>query len=634
MAPSNNARQFWLICALLSAATLAAFWPVLQNGFINYDDPDYIFLNPRVRSGLSWQNLAWAFTEFHAGNWHPLTWISHMLDCQWFGLNPRGHHCVNLLLHAANSLLLFGLLQRLTGAAWRSAIVAALFALHPLHVESVAWAAERKDVLSVFFGLLALRAYVNWVKGQTFNIQHSTFNVQRSRCWYGWALLSFALGLMSKPMLVTLPLVMLLLDVWPLRRLELSTLNPQPSTLNPLLWEKLPFFVLALASSVVTFFAQQHEGAITKVAQVAIDLRMENALVSYANYLRQLFWPTKLALYYPMPEAIPAAALAAAVLVVVAISVATFANFRLRPWLAAGWCWYCVTLLPVIGLVQVGLQAHADRYTYLPAIGVFIAVSWGLGELVASSKPRAMIFGTLGMAALITCGVLTNQQARLWRDSVTIFSHTVAVAPDNPIARLNLGSALTERGSFADAEAQFREVVRLKPRYAEAQNNLGFVLAVQGRLDEGAERYRLALQLKPGLARTHWLLAGILLQQGRRADAIAEYRRTLEQDPDSPPALNDLAWLLATDANEEFRNGAEAVTLAERLCRVTEFREAQFIGTLAAAYAEAGRFEDAVKTAQRAMDRATATGQTQLVETNRRLLENYRAGRAFHEAEK
>ncbi|TAK96710.1 MAG: tetratricopeptide repeat protein [Verrucomicrobia bacterium] len=575
-AAANRRGLDLLLAAALLLATVLAYWPVTHADFLNYDDTDYVTANARVQNGLTGKNLAWAFTTRHASNWHPLTWLSHMLDVEWFGQSPRGPHCVNLLLHAANAGLLFVLSRQLTGRRWRSLLVAALFALHPAHVESVAWIAERKDVLSLFFGLLALLAYVNWVKGRTFNLQPATFNVQRSQCWYGWALLSFALGLMSKPMLVTLPFVMLLLDYWPLQRFKLSALNSQLSTFRLLLREKIPFFIFAFASCLLTTWAQAK--AIQSLEHLPLLARVANAGVAYLRYLGKTFWPVDLALPYLHPGFWPPEQIALMAVALAAICFLAAATARTRPYFLTGWLWYLGTLVPVIGLVQVGVQAMADRYTYLPLIGVFIAVVWSLGQWI-ESRPKLQWPASLACVAILgACGVLTHRQAEFWHDSETLFKHSAAVTKDNFIALGNVGGALFERGQLDAAMDFYQQSYRANPRYPEALNSIGAVLASRGDTNalewfqrtlelqpthpealfnlgnayarkgdfqQASSFFHAALQQRPDNFEARNNLGNNLIKLGKIDEAIAEYRRALDYKPGAPLILKNLGEALA-----------------------------------------------------------------------------------------
>src|SRR5437660_12724311 len=507
------------VAVLLAVATLAVYAQVAGHGFVSYDDPDYVSGNPYVRAGLTRAGLSWALTTGHAGNWHPLTWLSHMLDCQLFGLRPGAHHLTNVLLHTANSLLLFVLLRGMSGALWPSAAVASFFALHPLHVESVAWVSERKDVLSTLFWMLTLLAYWRYTR-------------EPSLRRYLPVLVLLALGLMSKPMLVTLPLVMLLLDVWPLGRLPLAApeggdtpcversarrqeVRPgshprarkarrsealpraRRATWPPglrLVLEKVPLVALAAASSVFTFVVQLHGGAVAPVDALPFQARVANALVSYAAYLGKMIYPAGLVIFYPRVP-LPAWQVAAAGLALVAGSLLVIRLAPRRPWLLVGWLWYVVTLLPVIGLVQVGDLAMADRYTYVPLIGPFIMLAWSAAEIVRRRPAwRSTVAASAGVL-LAGCAVATGLQLRYWRSSMTLFEHAVEVIPDNYVAHLSLGNALAEQGRLDDAIAHYSAALRVKPDLATAHGNLGVILARQGTPEEAGAQYAAALPL-------------------------------------------------------------------------------------------------------------------------------------------
>ncbi len=446
-----------VIGLLLALATLLAYLPATRDRFINYDDDEYITQNQVVQSGLTWAGVKWAFTTRHASNWHPLTWLSHMTDCELFRLNPGGHHLVNILIHAANATLLFMLLLRLTDALWPSAFIAALFAWHPLHVESVAWVSERKDVLSTFFALLALLSYVRFAREN-----------RRGNFWL--AVIFFALGLMSKPMPVTLPFVMLLLDYWPLQR----TQDPKSKTrkVGRCVLEKWPFFLLVALSSTVTFLAQQNE-AVASLAKVPLPLRFENAILAYGCYLLKAVWPMHLAVFYPLSKYIAWSLTATAAAVLILISTAAWLERRRSPWLLVGWLWFLGTLVPVIGLVQVGDQAMADRYSYFPLIGIFIAISFTVTKWANRSRFPQNARAVTGVLILSACLVLTENQLRYWRDSESLFSHAIAVTKDNALAHLNLGAALQDQKELSQALIQYQEVLRLDPTRHEAYDNIG-----------------------------------------------------------------------------------------------------------------------------------------------------------------
>jgi len=811
--PGTPKPQKILALALaLALVTFFSFRGVLDDDFVSYDDPDYVTANAQVQAGLTLTSFDWAFSTGYAGNWHPLTWLSHMSDVQLHGLKPWGHHLTSLLLHCANAVLVLLLLHRLTGAMWRSAIVAALFALHPLRVESVAWVAERKDVLCGFFFLLSLLIYVKYVslhwdpplqlrlgsrQSKVSNPLPSSILHPLSSRWYWLALLFFALALMSKPMAVTLPFVLLLLDLWPLGRAELSTFNLQTSTLRQLLLEKIPFFGLALASCVVTFLVQQRGGAMTSTAPLLE--RLANALVAYGRYLAKTIWPENLAVFYPYPSAWPIEWVVGSAVVLLGVSGLAVRQIKSRPALAVGWFWFLGTLVPTIGLVQVGGQSMADRYTYLPQIGLFVAVIFSVPVPSVASASWRMGFLFSSVSILAALAWQTTRQIIPWRDTESLFRHALAVTERNEVAHNNLGVALQMRGEWAAAKEQYAAALQIKSRYADAHMNLGnclvrlgdptnalehlqraleltptanahynlgTALMELGRHEEARESLRRAVALDPAMPaaqlnlgitetalgdavagatacraalalRANWpeawlqlgnalgaqkdfaaaaeaftqsarlnerdttalfnlanaevqlgkiseatvalnqllrlnpadlesrrLLANLLLRQGdatgavseweqivraapgwashlefaqgllaagRRADAIAQYREVLRLQPELPAALNDLAWLLATHPDAASRNGVEAVTFAEKACAITQRKSPLLLGTLAAAYAEAGRFPDAIKSAEEAIAIAKAAGLTAIVERNEELLKLYRAGQPYHE---
>ena len=613
----------WWICVFLVLAIFATYWPVVGYAFTDYDDNDYVWDNPQVLNGLSWPGTVWAFTHFYSSNWHPLTWLSHMLDVQLYGMNAGGHHVTNVLFHAANTALLFLWLRRLTGALWRSAFVAALFGLHPLHVESVAWVAERKDVLSTFFLLLTLLFYTRYAQNKVRpNPQPSTLN-------YTLALLFFALGLMSKPMLVTLPFVLLLLDYWPLNRVG----NAERGVRNfkGLLVEKVPFFLLSSVSSVLTFIAQQGGKSVIAITILPVVARIEGAIISYALYLGKMFWPDNLIACYPLFYPIDTDKVAAPVFVLLLISAGVFIFRRQRPYLVTGWLWYLGTLVPVIGLVQVGSQSMADRYTYVPLIGLFIALTWLVAEIKTEWPRRRLFLAMLSVGVLAACWKLTAAQVCYWQNSETLSRHALAVKTDNPLMQVLLGNALLRQKKPEEAGRYFAEVVRIRPEYGAAEADLAVALVAQGRLDEAIDVCRVAIKFIPRDPKIHYLLGNTLSKQGNLPEAIAEYKTVLQIDSNHLFALNDLAWLLATAPDSRFRDGPEAVRLAEHSCQLSNYQKTLSVGTLAAAYAEAGRFDDAVKAAQKAVAQATAGKNNALVRKNRELLELYRLKKAYHE---
>jgi len=533
------------ITLLLVIAVAGIYWQTSGHGFISFDDDAYVTKNTVVQRGLKWSGVVWAFESAHASNWHPLTWLSHMLDCELSGLDARGHHLTSALLHLVNTLLLFLLLTRLTGLPWRSGFVAAAFAVHPLHVESVAWVAERKDVLSTAFWMLTTLAYVRYARGPS---------VKR----YAAVALLFALGLMAKPMLVTLPLTLLLLDYWPLGRFAGE--GRGQGRHGRLILEKVPLFALAAASCVITYLAQRPQ-AVAALDLFPIGIRVENALVAYVSYIGKMVWPARLAIFYPHPEsALPAWQVAAAALGLVGI---TAAVLRLRrPYLVVGWLWYLTTLLPVIGLIQVGMQSMADRYTYVPLIGLFVAVAWGAADLIpaaASERPRSRRerrrrdrdvharISPLAIPALAVIVVLAYGawlQTGRWRDSRSVFRQAVGATSRNYMAQNGLASAMFEDGEVEEAIAHYRKAIAIRPRYARAHYNLAVALESLGKLDEAAGEYGKAVAFRPDLAEAHNNLGSILARQGRTGEAVDHYSRALQIDRGFAVAHCNLALLL------------------------------------------------------------------------------------------
>jgi protein O-mannosyl-transferase len=520
-------HQTLLICLLLLLSVLFTFLPVVNNDFINYDDDIYVTTNPHVQNGLTWDSVKWAFQSSEASNWHPLTWLSHMLDCQFYGLKPWGHHLTSLLLHTANTLLLFLVLRRMTGATWRSFFVAALFGLHPLRVESVAWVAERKDVLSTAFWLLTLWTYSGFVTS-------ARSGSPRSKISYGLTLLFFALGLMSKPMLVNLPFVLLLLDYWPLQRF-------QAGRVAPLLLEKIPFFALAAIASVITFMVQKSGGA---VAQLPLLVRVENALVSYSRYLASLFHPVNLSVFYPHPLQWRTATVLISASLITGISLIVLAQFRRRPFLPVGWFWYLGTLVPVIGLIQVGAQSMADRYTYVPMIGILVLLTWSVHDLTKNWRPQALVLSTVGAALVIVCIPLTRRQIGYWKNSSTLFQHALAVTAHNHVAYVHLGDYLFQQKSVDQAIEMYHRSLQIAPDFIDAHDDLGNALLAKGQLDEGIAEFEKVLKINPAHPRAHSNLGVALFRKGRLDDAIAHLEQAVKSKPDFADARANLGDLL------------------------------------------------------------------------------------------
>jgi tetratricopeptide (TPR) repeat protein len=513
-------RPDFLILVALAVLTLGIYAQVIGHQFITFDDDSYIKENPMVNRGVTLAGLAWAFTTFYKANWHPLTWIAHMIDSQLFGLNAGGHLLVNALIHVANTLLVFWFLLRATHARWPSALVAALFALHPLHVESVAWAAERKDTLSTLFGLLSLIAYVRYAEAP-------------SSSRYAWTAITLALGLLAKPMLVTWPFVMLLLDYWPLRRLSQSTSRKNfLVSIAPLLREKLPLFALVTASAVITSVAQSHGGAVRTFTDFPIALRLPNALVSYAKYLLLTFWPHDLAVCYPfVPTGIPTWQIIGAAFLLIGITAFCLFQRKIRPYLIVGWLWFLGTLVPVIGLVQVGWQTMADRYFYIPSIGFFIALVFGLAGIAKTRHVAPSLSAAIAGGLLLVLATLTNAQIHLWNDSFTLFNHAVAVTPLNLPIEQSLGLAMGKSGRYDEAAAHFEKVLQIRPDFYDGLLNMGIMRFRQGRLLEAIEYCQAAIRSQPDAPKAHVQLAHALWKQNRDEAALEEMRRALQLAP-------------------------------------------------------------------------------------------------------
>jgi tetratricopeptide (TPR) repeat protein len=635
-----------LITLLLALITLVVFLPVGRFSFVNYDDPDYVVENNFVKNGLNWTDLQWAFTTFHASNWHPLTWISLMTDCTLFGLDAGAMHFVNVLFHAANAALLFMLLWRLTGKIWPSAFVAALFAWHPLHVESVAWISERKDVLSTFFGLLALLSYTKFVKE----------NYRRS---FWLALLFFALCLLAKPMLVTLPFVMLLMDFWPLKRMTGNSW--QLAKVWPIAVEKIPFLLLTVIMCVVTCLAQH--SAMIPLEKLPFSLRLENSFVAYVRYLLKLLWPADLAVLYPMGN--PSFWMPAAVIVLAAISIFSWRVGRLFPYVPVGWLWFLGTLVPAIGVVQVGEQSMADRYSYFPAIGIFLIVAFGGCDLAGRFKFVKKFSAPAAILILAGCLLATEKQLHYWQTDETLFAHAVAVTKDNEIAHINLGVVYEKKGRTAEAMNEYHQALKTNPRRANTRNNianlldesghpnealkeyqvslqlnpvvpetylnLGVLLVELGRFDEAAGQFNRAAELKPDDPRPCYEMGRSLLKQGRDAAAIDEFHQALQLDPDNATILAFTARVLAADENAAARDGHAALEFAARANELSGGDQPISIDAMGMACAETGDFTNAQICAQKVLELA-ATAQMTNTETMQKRLELYKNRQPWRES--
>jgi tetratricopeptide (TPR) repeat protein len=748
----------WMVALVLATATVATFQGVRECGFILLDDPDYVTENPVTQQGLTWRTVVWAFTHTHASNWHPLSWLSHALDCQLFGLAPSGHHLTSLWFHTLNALLLFYFLRRTTGSLWRSALVSALFALHPLRVESVAWIAERKDVLSGCFFFLTLIAYQRYVRLKSERAGSPILA-------YSLALFAFALGLMSKPMLVTVPFLLLLLDWWPLHRITWPLRGPWRAQVVPLLVEKVPFLLLTIASCWATLKAQR--GAMLTVEAVPLIARLGNAAKAATAYLGDSFWPQALAVLYPYPPDMPGSDAVLATLLLAAICTVAILGLGRLPFLATGFFWYLGMLVPVIGIVQVGQQCRADRYTYLPTIGIGLLVVWTVARLLENRPIMLRSVSVASVVALVALGTTTTVQVKLWRDSLTLFMHTVKVTQNNYSVLAWLGSLQLRAGNVSDAKNSLEQALGLSPnhpmanyyrglacqfddRWAEAipylqraagdphldgprHCRLGLSFMATGQLDEAARELEQALALMPMAVDTRMGLAALARKQGRLADAERSYRgiitnfptfavahrelgdllqqanrpidaeaayhkaveleplnpahyyalaahlgrenrpaeaagqmqallsrkpgdiqayielgqwlgnagrpseaktaylKAIELAPQSVAALNNLAWLLATHPDDRIRDGTLAVQLAQEACKLTGWELPLAMGTLAAAYAETGRFDDAQTMAGKAKEKALALSLDDLASRNEELRGLYLSRRAFRD---
>ena len=713
------------VCVFLALIVWIVFGQTSRFDFINYDDNIYVSDDSLVTRGLTLEGVKAAFSDQHSDNWVPLTTLSHMLDCQFFGLNAGDHHLTNVLLQTATAILLFLALREMTGFLWRSAFIAAVFAIHPLRVESVAWVSERKDVLCGVFFALTLWAYVRYVRSP------------KPVGWYLATLCLFILALMSKPSVVTLPFVFLLLDYWPLNRLIRR--SPGEGGFNiVIILEKIPIFLLSFACCVPTLVSEKV--GIQPDQIYPASLRIENAIISYVIQMGRMVYPANLAIFYPYPKAIPWWEVALAGMLLAGICAIAWAQRRTRPWLLVGWLWYLGMLLPNIGFIQVGAQAQADRHTYLPQIGLALALTWLVADLCALWRDRRAALGSLSALILVALIFCARAQAAYWRDSETIWNHALACTSNNYIAYNHLGNVLLQQGKVDEAISNYHEALQIYPNYAADEGNLGDALLQQGNVDGAISHYQKALQIKPDFAEAWYNLGNALLQQGRVDEAIpgiqqalkikpdlaeaynklgnalfqqrdmdgaiANYQKALQIKPDYVDAcnnlglvllqkgkpdeailhfqevlridpdialvqdnlgsallqkgdldqalihfqravqldpgdvkfrgdlvvtMNNLAWSLATSTDAKIRDGKRAVQLGQQACELTEYKPTVFIGTLAAAYAEAGRFDDAVATAQKAIANAQRQGETNLVQRNQEFLQLYLAHKPYHE---
>jgi tetratricopeptide (TPR) repeat protein len=694
MAVPSNQLRVGIISLLLVTLVWSVYLPVIWFDFTNYDDPDYVLENVPVLNGLTWEGIRWAFTHFHSGNWHPVTWISHMLDCQVYGLGPAGHHITNVLFHTFNTLLLFGLLHYLTNSVWRSATVAALFAVHPLHVESVAWISERKDVLSAFFGLLSLWAYAFYVKrdiprtvataefGSNPNAEMLPTTPYKS-IFYLSSLFLLALGLMSKSMLVTWPFVMLLMDYWPLGRMNE---NRGMQHLRNLFFEKLPFFLLSAGACIVTILSQRSGAALAPLAAAPLDTRILNSIVSFLRYSEKLIWPSHLSVIYLDTGAPPWILVLLAIVTLLTVTLLAWHLRGRSPYVLVGWLWFLGMLVPVIGLVKVGSHSIADRYTYLPAVGFFIMAIWGLGsEAVADSKRRILAVFAAGITILFI--VVAQKQVLVWQNTETLFRHAAAVTRDNYVAQNSLGfyfadlrqydlaervfrkslvihpgsapawnklgSVMINRGRYPEAEMNCRTALRIYPQMPEAHTTLGLALLKQGKTNEALVCYSEALRFKPDYAPAHYNLANTLVNQGQFDLAAQHYQNALRTDPRSADSHNNLAYILRRQqkldqAADHFKSALRLrptfwqasyglgelmlkknrfTEAAAELSRVIELRPDLALAhfQLALAFAGQGKRAEAIESAEQAHLLSSRNGQQELASRSLELRERLSA---------
>lgn len=611
---SSRKQNVFLILFLI-LATLVAYEPVRHNDFVGLDDADYIYQNPHVNRGMTSESLKWAFTTLHSGNWHPLTWISHMLDCEIFGLNPAGHHLVNVLFHIANTVLLFYILNMTTGGSWGSFFVAIFFAIHPLHVESVAWASERKDVLSSFFWMLTMLSYIWYVKKT---------NIQR----YLLVILFLALGLMSKPMLVTLPFVLLLLDYWPLKRFGFRQQD------RPQFWklvkEKIPLFALVVISCIVTFLVQQKAGAMSLGEKLSFSARIGNVFVSYVTYLVKMVYPSRLAVLYPYYN-LPLWRPVVSLLILAGITAFVIYFTRSKRYLVVGWLWYLGTLVPVIGFIQVGSQSMADRYTYLPSIGIFIIIVWGVSNLLAQMQYKKVILSIVSSIILAVFLFFTRLQLSYWRDGLNLFSYASRVTVNNYFMHNLYGEELLKKARANEALLEFDEAMRIFPSYADAISNKGRVYFLRGNYNLAVKFIKEALMHDPKLAEAHGYLGEALVQLDRISEGIEHYYQCIELNPFWAEAINNLAWLRATCKEEKFRDPKEAIMLAKKACELNRYENPGVLDTLAASYAANGQFERAIEISEKALDLINKLKQNEIESQVLEHLRLYRSGKAYIE---
>jgi tetratricopeptide (TPR) repeat protein len=563
MDKNSKIRPEILICLFLVIATLAVYWQLRNYEFVGFDDDVFIIQNSKVQNGLSLESIRWAFSYDNMTYWHPLTWLSYMLDIQFYGMNPGGHHMTNVLLHIVNAILLFIIFNKMSGALWRSAVVAALFALHPLNVESVAWVVERKNVLSTLFWMLTLLTY--------------NYYAERPKFYrYVLTLGMFVLGLMAKPMLVTLPFVLLLLDFWPLKRLhfqQLSGNHPKSarflklkrlkeSGIFALFLEKIPFLIFSGISVYLSFLSMRHRALVIAANEISLYHRITNALISYVSYIGKMFWPRNLAVFYPFPDRMQLWEAAGAFFLLISVSIVVMRSLKKQPYLGVGWLWYLGTLFPVIGLVQAGLwPAMADRFVYVPLVGLFVVMAWGIPDLAAGWRYKVKGLGTMTAVVLLILMTTSWLQVRYWKNSVLLFKHAVEVTDNNYIMHNNLGFALTARGRPDEAIKHYKEALRINPDFEQANINIGLALLSQGKFDECVDYYQEVLRVKPDYAKVHNNLGAVFWRLGKTEEATIHFQEAVLIDPNYAEAHNSLGAALVFKG----KNGMAIAHLQEAL---------------------------------------------------------------------
>jgi len=624
-------REKWvklLIYIGLAAATFAVYEPTLRNGFVNYDDDVYITENPHVTGGITPDSVIWAFTQPHAYMWHPLTTLSHMLDCQFFGLKAPWHHLVSLLFHIANTLLVFWILTNLTGAIWPSAFIAAVFTLHPVQVESVAWAAERKTVLSGLFWFLTISVYIWYTKRPGIARYISLFLV-------------FGLCIMTKPVVVTLPFALLLLDYWPLERVKwgLSIKPLTPKTESPekisaalLIMEKMPLLLLSAALAVVTFISSKSGEVVSSLEALPLNFRIANAFISYIRYIGKIIWPSGLAVIYPYfhLNLTNAAVIICAMLFVLATVFCLYIGRR-RKYVAVGWLWYVGTLVPMIGLVQAGAQSMANRYMYISILGLLIIAVFAVKEFVADKARRKIFIAVSAAGLLFALGILTRMQVKHWQNGFTLFGYTLKVTENNTIAESNFGIAFFKAGRYNEAVSYLTKAIRISPTNFNARNNLGMVFLKLGKLNEAIACFDELIKQKQDSPKVYVNLAVTYAQQGKYDLAMQNCAKAEQLKPDEAESLNNMAWLFAAIGDLSTNDANKAIDYARRACELTAYNNADHLDTLAVAYAAAGKFNDAIVTAEKALNIAKTAGQENTAREIQNRLELYKAGKPYRE---